>query len=49
MVWARKGKVWTFQYAHELTQLFDDVTFEISTLITQELCQGSEDWDVSLP
>ena len=36
-------------YGHELTQLLDDVTFNIGTLIAQELSQGSEDWDVSLP
>ena len=36
-------------YAHELTQLFDDISFELDTLITQELGQGSEDQDVSLP
>ena len=36
-------------YAHELTQLFDDVTFKTGTSNTQELDWGSKDWDVSLP
>ena len=36
-------------YAHEFTQLFDDVTFKIGALITQEFSWGSKDWDVSLP
>ena len=36
-------------YARELTQLFNDITFKIGALITQELGCGSEEWDVSLP
>ena len=36
-------------HAHELTQLFDDITLKIGALITQELGQGSKDQDIFLP
>ena len=35
--------------AYELTQFFDNVTFEIGISITQELGQCFKDQDISLP